>query len=206
MAKKSFFEINQENSYSNVKKDAKSIADKEDGEIDGKADDDEQRFGETVDMNALDYEDGEENDDALGNKNKSESMAIAFGVQVKPNEIPPRNEKENDSKRKKESNLNGDDRSKVKRDDKHDNKDSQRSRHDSTRRGSRRSRSTNRRNSPARSRFDRNNRSSNYDSGRMAGRNVDRRRSRSYDRSYDRNRRRSRSRDRRYVSDPFPNV
>ncbi|XP_037026379.1 peptidyl-prolyl cis-trans isomerase G [Bradysia coprophila] len=213
VAKKSFFEINQENSYSNVKRDAKSFAEKEDGEIDTSANisskdvktDDETRFSEAVeavDMNALDYEDGEENEDAVGNKNKSESMALAFGVQVKPNEIPPRNEKENDSKRKRESNLNGDERSKGKRDDKRD-RDTQRSRHDSMRKGSRRSRSNNRsRNSPARSRFDRNNRG--VDRSRGAGRNQDRRRSRtsrSYDR-YDRTRKQSnerrRSRDRRH--------
>lgn len=55
------------------KKDAKSF-EREDGEIDTSADistkdlkPEEPRFGETVNMNALDYEDGEENDDALGN-------------------------------------------------------------------------------------------------------------------------------------------
>ncbi|KAJ6633468.1 Peptidyl-prolyl cis-trans isomerase 1, partial [Pseudolycoriella hygida] len=132
VAKKSFFEINQESSYANVKKDAKSYAEKEDGEIDASADistkdaksDEEPRFGESVDMNALDYEDGEENEDAVGNKNKSESMALAFGVQVKPNEVPSRIEKENDSKRKRESTRKSEDRSKSKKDDRRD-KDSQ---------------------------------------------------------------------------------
>lgn len=103
-SKKSFFELNQENPY---KKNNES-SDIEDGELaDTTADQSmvanvsattatlrkEIKFDESaVDMNALDYEDvgsdREENDDGGGvnNKNKSESMALAFGVQVKTND------------------------------------------------------------------------------------------------------------------------
>lgn len=114
--KKSFFELEQENNYKAVKN--LNDSEIEDGELDATVDvichviskgNTYKVSTETVDMNALDYEengsDREDNDD-FNNKKKSESMAIAFGVQVKNNDLSNEikskltmNKNENDKKR-----------------------------------------------------------------------------------------------------------
>lgn len=112
-SKKSFFELNQENPYRSQAKDSlgtvaiksevktpdhQNASEKEDGELDAtviaapvvvQMDRKEIKY---LDMdNALDYEDvgsePEESDVMAKKTNKSESMALAFGVQVKANDL-----------------------------------------------------------------------------------------------------------------------
>lgn len=121
-SKKSFFELNQENPYkspahgiavkSEVKTPDHNASEREEGELDASVmvapvqvsvDRKEIKY---LDMdNALDYEDvGSEQDESevvSGKKaNKSESMALAFGVQVKQNDLASEKNTKTESKEK----------------------------------------------------------------------------------------------------------